>query len=60
MSSELRELFNGGVVNVNGLADELADVFVYLSALASKFDIDLSEAVEKKFFTEAEERNRQT
>lgn len=32
------------------LADELADVFVLLSALASTFDVDLDDAVRAKFF----------
>ncbi len=32
------------------LADELADVFVLLSALATSFGIDLDEAVSRKFF----------
>ena len=32
------------------LADELADVFVVLSALASAFDVDLHDAVRSKFF----------
>ena len=35
---------------VDELADELADVFVLLSALASEHDIDLGEAVTTKFF----------
>lgn len=32
------------------LADEIADVFVLLVALAHEFDIDLAKAVERKFF----------
>ncbi|MEM7288192.1 MAG: MazG nucleotide pyrophosphohydrolase domain-containing protein [Actinomycetota bacterium] len=32
------------------LADELADVFVVLSALASAFEVDLHDAVQSKFF----------
>ncbi len=35
---------------VEELADELADVFVLLSALASRHDIDLEQAVTSKFF----------
>lgn len=31
------------------LANELADVFVLVSALASRFDIDLEQAVRRKF-----------
>lgn len=35
---------------VECLADELADTFVVLSALATAFDIDIEAAVEAKFF----------
>lgn len=34
------------------LADELADTFVLLCAIADAFDIDLEQAVESKFFTQ--------
>ncbi len=34
---------------VDDLRDELADVFVLVSALASSFDVDLHEAVRAKF-----------
>ncbi len=51
VSRELRSLFTDKALNIDHLSDELADVFVYLSALASKFDIDLERAIEKKFFS---------
>lgn len=34
---------------VSDLADEVADAFVLLSALASSFDIDIEEAIRSKF-----------
>ncbi len=39
------------------LASELADVFVLLSAIATRFDVDLETAVESKFFTADAERD---
>ncbi len=42
---------------LDDLADELADVFVLVSALASNFDIDLETAVRRKFI-EADSRRR--
>lgn len=41
---------NYGAQDRQTLAEELADCFVALCALASAHDIDLSEAVETKFF----------
>lgn len=38
------------------LADELADSFVLLSALATAFDIDLNDALESKFFAKDSQR----
>lgn len=35
---------------VDDLADELADVFVLVSAIATAFDVDLETAVRSKFF----------
>ena len=35
---------------VERLADELADTFVVLSALATSFDVDIEAAVEGQFF----------
>ncbi len=38
------------------LADELADSFVLIAALATAFDIDLNDALEKKFFEKDAQR----
>ena len=52
VSSELKRLWskNYDEFNKERLAEEIADVFVLLSALASEFEIDIEEAVRKKFF----------
>ena len=52
VSSELKRMWSKTYTDFNkeNLADEIADVFVLLSALANEFDIDIEEAVEKKFF----------
>ena len=42
------------------LADEISDVFVFLSALANEFDIDIAEAVEAKFFDKDSKRQWKT
>lgn len=34
----------------DNVADEISDVFVLLTALASSFDIDLEQAIKHKFF----------
>ena len=44
----------------NDLAEEIADAFVLLIALADQFDIDISEAVEKKFFEKDTNRKWKT
>jgi NTP pyrophosphatase (non-canonical NTP hydrolase) len=51
VSSELQRLWskNYDDFDTNRLADELADVFVLLTALANAFEIDLEEAVQTKF-----------
>ena len=41
---------NYAELSVDELGDELADVFVLLTALATRFDIDLESAVQRKFF----------
>jgi NTP pyrophosphatase (non-canonical NTP hydrolase) len=38
------------------LEDEIADVFVLLTALANQFDIDIEKAVVKKFFQKNSDR----
>ena len=52
VSAELKRLWskNYDAFSKGRVANELADTFVLLSALASEFDIDLEEAVEAKFF----------
>ena len=47
---------NYGDLDVERLGDELADVFVLLSALASAYEIDLASAVQRKFFEADAER----
>jgi hypothetical protein len=39
-----------GDLDVERLAPELADVFVVLSALASEYEIELTSAIQSKFF----------
>jgi len=53
VAGELKKTWskNYAALDVADLADELADVFVLVSALATKFDIDLETAVRSKFFT---------
>ncbi|MEM6430628.1 MAG: MazG nucleotide pyrophosphohydrolase domain-containing protein [Deinococcota bacterium] len=46
--------------NQSQLADEIADVFVLLSALASSFEIDIASAVETKFFEKDADRTWNT
>ncbi len=59
VAAELKKTWsaNYGDLSVDELANELADAFVLLSAIASKFDIDLEAAVESKFFTADAERD---
>lgn len=47
---------NYGDLDVERLGDELTDVFVLLSALASAYEIDLASAVQRKFFEADAER----
>lgn len=42
------------------LSEEIADSFVLLVALANEFDIDIEEAVEKKFFDKDQKREWRT
>lgn len=39
----------GSKASVSDLADELADVIIYIDILASRCDIDLGEAIRSKF-----------
>ena len=52
ISAELKRLWseNYDPFSKDRVANEIADTFVLLSALASEFEIDLAEAVETKFF----------
>lgn len=51
IASELKKTWslNYSELVVTELGDEIADTFVLLSALASSFDIDLEQAVTRKF-----------
>ena len=52
IAAELKPLWsdNYGDFDPARLQDEIADAFVLLSALATRFDIDIETAVTKKFF----------
>ena len=43
-----------------GSSEEIADVFVILTALASRYDIDLEQAVVEKFLEKDASRNWST
>lgn len=44
-------------LNVDDLRDELADVYTLLNALATRFEVDLEDAVEHKFFGSDDKRD---
>ncbi len=52
IATELKPLWsdNYGDFDPTRLQEEIADAFVLLSALATRFDIDIATAVTKKFF----------
>ena len=52
IASEIKRLWskNYDDFSRDRLQEEIADVFVLLSALATQFDIDIEEAVVEKFF----------
>jgi NTP pyrophosphatase (non-canonical NTP hydrolase) len=52
IAGELKRLWskNYDPFDASRLAEEIVDVFCLLSALAHEFDIDLEQAVRKKFF----------
>ena len=58
VSAELKRLWskNYDDFSKERVANEIADTFVLLSALASEFDIDLESAVETKFFKSDSDR----
>jgi len=51
IASELKRLWspNYGSFDTERLREEIADVFVTLSAMANAFEIDIEEAVRRKF-----------
>ncbi|MEM7735819.1 MAG: MazG nucleotide pyrophosphohydrolase domain-containing protein [Deinococcota bacterium] len=62
VAAELKRTWSANYDDFNQarLADEIADVFVLLSALASSFDIDIASAVETKFFNKDGKRTWNT
>ena len=52
MASEIKKLWskNYGQFEQRRLEDEIADAFVLLAAMAEQFDIDIEQAVARKFF----------
>ena len=58
ISSELKRLWskNYDEFDTSRLANEISDTFVLLTALASHFEIDLEQAVERKFFNADDKR----
>ena len=52
IAAEIKKLWsvNYDDFNRDRLQEEIADVFVLLAALATRFDIDIEEAVTTKFF----------
>jgi NTP pyrophosphatase (non-canonical NTP hydrolase) len=58
ISAELKRLWSKNYDGFDSarLAEEIADVFVLLSALASEFEIDIEQAVTAKFFGKDAER----
>ena len=52
VASQIRRLWstNSNDFDRNRLEEEIADVFVLLTALANRFDIDIEQAVVRKFF----------
>ena len=59
ISSELKRLWskNYDEFDTSRLANEISDTFVLLTALASHFDIDLEQAIERKFFKADDNRH---
>ena len=52
IAAELKRLWskNYDEFNIDRLAEEIADAFVLLNALANQFEIDIEQAVLEKFF----------
>ena len=62
ISAELKRTWSANYESFdkNDLAEEIADAFVLLVALADQFDIDMAEAVEQKFFRKDQNREWKT
>ncbi len=45
----LKKRLRGEVIDQQDIADEIADTLIYLDLLAARLDIDLGEAVRRKF-----------
>ena len=58
IASEIKRLWskNYDQFCANRLEEEIADAFVVLAALANQFDIDIEEAIERKFFDKDAQR----
>ena len=52
IASEIKRLWSKNYDHfcADRLEEEIADAFVVLAALANQFDIDMEEAIERKFF----------
>ena len=59
VASELKRLWSEsyGDFNRDRLKEEVADVFVLLAALATRFHIDIEQAVREKFFQKDDTRD---
>lgn len=62
VSAELKRTWskNYDTFSQERLAEEIADCFILLTALANEFDIDIEEAVEDKFFNKDQKRQWRT
>ena len=58
IASEIKRLWskNYDQFCANRLEEEIADTFVVLAALANQFDIDIEDAIERKFFDKDAQR----
>ena len=54
--NKIKKRRRGDDVSVDAVAEELADVLIYMDLLAQRMGIDLNVAVEKKFNKVSEER----
>ena len=58
VASQVRKIWstNHDDFDKGRLEEEIADVFVLLTALANRFDIDIEQAVDRKFFEKDSKR----